>query len=51
MTRFLNNLFDSALLTCLSSTTKKVYLINVDYAASSTEPDDILLLVMYAFML
>ncbi|CEG71606.1 hypothetical protein RMATCC62417_07312 [Rhizopus microsporus] len=34
-----------SLLTCLSTTTKKVCLVIVDYAALSTDPDDILLLV------
>lgn len=41
----INTLFDSALLNYLSSTTKKVCLVIVDYAALSTDPHDILLLI------
>lgn len=50
MIRSINNLFDSASLTCLSSTTKKICLVIVGYAALSTDPDDILLLVKYVFI-
>lgn len=50
MIRSIKNLFDSALLTRLSSKTKKVCLVIVDYAALSTDPDDILLLVKYVLI-